>query len=73
MALVDANYPLDRILDNEILILTTLDLNLKVALVSDWFKMLNEELMPAWAYLCYLDFDLKDKSKLIAEEISRFI
>ena len=29
--------------------------------------------MPVWAYWCYLDFDLKDKSKDIFEEILRFI
>lgn len=28
--------------------------------------------MPLWAYLCYLDFDLKDKSRYIIEEMDRY-
>jgi len=46
---------------------------MNVALPSDWYKMINKTVMPIWCYLCYLDFDLKDKSKFIAEEINLFI
>ena len=46
---------------------------MNVALVSDWWKIKYQQLMPVWAYWCYLDFDLKDKSKDIFEEILRFI
>lgn len=53
-------------------ILETLGLNLNMALVSDWYWLLKKEKMPLWAYLCYLDFDLKDKSRYIVEEIDRY-
>lgn len=46
---------------------------MNVALPSDWYKMTNNAFMPMWIYLCYLDYDLKDKSKSIAQEINLFI
>jgi hypothetical protein len=54
-------------------IFNSIDMNMNVALVSDWWKIRNKELMPIWAFLCYLDFDLKDKSIYIFEEITRFV
>lgn len=61
------------ILDNELEVFKSIELNMNVALVSDWWAIANKKSMPCWAYLCYLDFDLKDKSKFIFEEITRFI
>lgn len=46
---------------------------MNVALPSDWYKMINNTMMPTWAYLCYLDYDMNDKSKLIVQEINMFI
>ena len=46
---------------------------MNVALPSDWYKLTNKTMMPVWVYLCYLDYDLKDKSKFIVEEINIFI
>ena len=54
-------------------IFNAIDHNMNVALESDWWSIINEELMPSWAYLCYLDFNLKDKSRFIFNEITRFV
>lgn len=66
--LVDFVHPPCRsevILKNEFTIFDVLGLNMNVALPSDWYKLTNKAMMPDWIYLCYLDYDLKDKSKLI--------
>lgn len=69
---IDEKISTSIILEREMVILETLGLNLNMALVSDWYWLLKKEKMPLWAYLCYLDFDLKDKSRYIVEEIDRY-
>jgi hypothetical protein len=46
---------------------------MNVALVSDWWKIKQQQLMPLWVHFCYLDFELKDRSKEIFDEVMRFI
>jgi hypothetical protein len=46
---------------------------MNVALVSDWWKIKHQQLIPVWVHWCYLDFDLKDSSKNIFDEVTRFI